>query len=342
MRIPVKILAILILLTAIFTAIACDKPNLTAADITSSTTPTYTVTFNGAFSNNGSTTTMANPAYITVTPPATTIGALPTPPTMSGYTFGGWWSYTGGTGEQLTTSSPITSDVIVYAYWYKYQVTFQTDGSTVYATRGTIPPSTTVDMFPISPTKTGYTFAGWYTAVGGGGTQFFGNTNVPPSGITVYAYWRPNTDTIYTVSYDGNGGTSIGTQYVISPATTVVTLPTPPTRLFYIFTSWNTKPDGSGHPFTASTPVTADITVYAQWSANSGYTVTYNSGWGTSVDAQYVIPPATTVGALPTPPTKPCYTFSGWYTATHGGGTPFTASTPVTANITVYAQWTWV
>jgi uncharacterized repeat protein (TIGR02543 family) len=47
------------------------------------------------------------------------------------------------------------------------------------------------------------------------------------------------------------------------------------------------------------------------------------------------------VGALPTPPTKPCYTFSGWYTATHGGGTPFTASTPVTANITVYAQWTW-
>src|SRR5208337_3631639 len=171
MRIPVKILAILILLTAIFTVIACEKRNLTAGDITSPTT-TYTVTFDGAFSNNGSTTTMASPAYITVTPPATTIDALPTPPTMSGYTFGGWWSYTGGTGIQLTTSSAITSDVIVYAYWYKYQVTFQTDGSTVYATRGTIPPSTTVDMFPASPTKTGYTFAGWYTAVDGGGTQF--------------------------------------------------------------------------------------------------------------------------------------------------------------------------
>ena len=90
------------------------------------------------------------------------------------------------------------------------------------------------------------------------------------------------------------------------------------------------------------TPVTASITVYAQWTANPGYTVTYNSGWGTSVDAQYVIPPATTVGTLPTSPTKPCYTFGGWYTATHGGGAPFTASTPVTADITVYAQWTWV
>ena len=36
MRIPVKILAILIFLTAIFTVIACDKRNLTAGDITSS------------------------------------------------------------------------------------------------------------------------------------------------------------------------------------------------------------------------------------------------------------------------------------------------------------------
>lgn len=350
MRISVKILVILIFLTAIFTVIACDKRNVTAGDITSPTTP-YTVTFDGAFSNNGSATTMANPAYITVTPPATTINALPTPPTMSGYTFGGWWSYAGGGGLQLNTSTPITSDVIVYAYWYKYPVTFQTDASTVYATRGTVPPSTTVDMFPTSPTKTGYTFAGWYTAVDGGGTQFFGNTEVPSSGITVYAYWLPNTDTIYTVSYDGNGGPSIGTQYVIAPATpppaTVGALPTPPIRLFYVFASWNTKPDGSGTTFIAGpagtgTPVTASITVYAQWSANPGYTVTYNSGWGTSVDAQYVIPPVTTVGTLPTPPTKPCYTFGGWWTATHGGGTPFTASTPVTADITVYAQWTWV
>jgi uncharacterized repeat protein (TIGR02543 family) len=345
MRIPAKILAILILLTAIFTVIACDKPNLTAGDITSSTTTTtYTVTFNGAFSNNGSTTTMASPAYETVTPPTTTINALPTPPTMSGYTFGGWWTATGGNGVQLTASSTITSDLIVYAYWYKYQVTFQSDSS-VYDIRGTIPPSTTVDMLPSSPTKTGYTFAGWYTAVGGGGTQFFGNTPVT-SDVIVYAYWLPNTDTVYAVTYDGNGGTSIGAQYVISPATTVGALPPNlPTELFYVFTSWNTKVDGSGTPFTASTPVTANITVYAQWSANPGYTVTYNSGWGTSVDAQYVIPPATTVGAtgaaLPTP-TKPCYTFGGWWTATGGGGTPFTASTPVTADITVYAQWTWV
>ena len=161
---------------------------------------------------------MASPAYKTVTPPATTIDALPTPPTMSGYTFGGWWSYTGGTGVQLTTSSTITSDVIVYAYWYKYQVTFQTDSTTVYATRGTIPPSTTVDYVSyiadqdwIYLRRLVYSCRWWWYSV-------FWQHRCSSSGITVYANWLPNTDTVYTVSYDGNGGTSIGAQYVIAPA----------------------------------------------------------------------------------------------------------------------------
>jgi uncharacterized repeat protein (TIGR02543 family) len=43
---------------------------------------------------------------------------------------------------------------------------------------------------------------------------------------------------------------------------------------------------------------------------------------------------------LPTAPTKTSYDFAGWFTAVNGGGTQFTAATPVTANITVYAKWT--
>jgi uncharacterized repeat protein (TIGR02543 family) len=49
--------------------------------------------------------------------------------------------------------------------------------------------------------------------------------------------------------------------------------------------------------------------------------------------------PDTTVGALPTSPARTGYTFTGWNTQEDGGGTAFTASTPVTANITVYAHW---
>ncbi len=44
-------------------------------------------------------------------------------------------------------------------------------------------------------------------------------------------------------------------------------------------------------------------------------------------------------GALPTAPTRSGYTFDGWNTQADGGGTAFTAATPVTGPITVYAQW---
>jgi uncharacterized repeat protein (TIGR02543 family) len=43
---------------------------------------------------------------------------------------------------------------------------------------------------------------------------------------------------------------------------------------------------------------------------------------------------------LPTEPTNDGYTFDGWYTEIDGGGTFFDDSTPVVANITVYAKWT--
>lgn len=52
-----------------------------------------------------------------------------------------------------------------------------------------------------------------------------------------------------------------------------------------------------------------------------------------------VNPPATTVDALPTPPTKTHFTFGGWFTAKNGSGTQFMASTNVSGNMTVYAKW---
>ena len=41
--------------------------------------------------------------------------------------------------------------------------------------------------------------------------------------------------------------------------------PTNPSRDGYTFLGWNTEADGSGAPFEATTPVSKDITVYAQW-----------------------------------------------------------------------------
>jgi uncharacterized repeat protein (TIGR02543 family) len=49
-----------------------------------------------------------------------------------------------------------------------------------------------------------------------------------------------------------------------------------------------------------------------------------------------------TVASLPTDPLKENCTFGGWWSGINGQGTQLTTSTPVSANITVYAKWTLV
>jgi uncharacterized repeat protein (TIGR02543 family) len=92
----------------------------------------------------------------------------------------------------------------------------------------------------------------------------------------------------------------------------------------------------------------SDATTWSSFTYGSGttsytYTVTFDSQGATtaaSPSTKTVASPATTVGSLPTAPVKTGYVFGGWYTAVNGGGTAFTASTTVTASLTVYAKWT--
>lgn len=293
----------------------------------------YTVTFSSQFNNTESTTIPPNPTSITVEE-GQSVGTLPTAPSMSGYKFGGWWTGKNGTGSLFTATTTVNSNIIVYAYWYNYLVTFINNGET-YAARGVTLPAKTVSSLPTSPTRTGYNFAGWYTGQNGGGTEFTADTQVSAD-VTVYAYWV--TAKVYTVTFSSEGGSAVGTRYVISPDTTVTPWPDDPTRAFHVFNGWVV---GCCTPFTATTPVTENITVYAQWTQTPGFTVTYNSYGGTSVDPQYVISPATNVGSLPANPSKRCYAFDGWYTEPNGAGDAFDESTPVTKDVTVYANWTW-
>lgn len=67
--------------------------------------------------------------------------------------------------------------------------------------------------------------------------------------------------------------------------------------------------------------------------------VIYDSQGGPAIPWGYALT-GDTVDALPSQPERQGYIFGGWWTAANGGGTQFTATTPVTANITVYAKWT--
>lgn len=108
------------------------------------------------------------------------------PSTRSGYTFDGW--YTASSGGTKVTSLTVTSNVTLYAHWTKvvtyYTLTFK-DGSSTYTTRQ-VESGTTSANFP-TPTKTGYTFDGWYTTSSGG----IKKTSITmTSNTTLYARWK--------------------------------------------------------------------------------------------------------------------------------------------------------
>lgn len=75
---------------------------------------TYTVTFDSQGAD-----TPANPSSVEVTEPQTTVQALPTPPVKTGFTFGGWFTQSGGQGAEFKANTVVTNNMTVYAKWTK-------------------------------------------------------------------------------------------------------------------------------------------------------------------------------------------------------------------------------
>jgi uncharacterized repeat protein (TIGR02543 family) len=90
--------------------------------------------------------------------------------------------------------------------------------------------------------------------------------------------------------------------------------------------------------------VVSDATTWATFTYGSQvtYTLTFDNQGATtpaSFSTATVAGPNWTLINFPVAPAKTGYTFGGWFTATNGGGTPFYASTLVTSNMTLYANW---
>ncbi len=111
----------------------------------------------------------------------------------------------------LTQSSDYTQDFTITVSVVPvttYTITFNDRGS-VYATR-TVNEGECIgsDSWPSNPTRTGYTFGGWYTGTNGSGTKFTSAATVNAN-ITVYAKWTA----------DGGGGSGGRRRTPSTPAT---------------------------------------------------------------------------------------------------------------------------
>ncbi len=176
-----------------------------------------------------------------------------TAPTKTGYTFGGYYTAVNGGGTKIynvdgtsaISASIFTGDTTLYAKWTAntYKVTLDNQGAitagstSVSATYNAAMPSITI------PAKTGYNFGGYYTAVNGGGTQYYTASGASAknytltTALTLYAKW---TAASYTLTYNPNGGSVTPTNKSVTYNSAYGALATP-TRTGSVFDNWYTR-----------------------------------------------------------------------------------------------------
>jgi uncharacterized repeat protein (TIGR02543 family) len=157
--------------------------------------------------------------------------------------------------------------------------------------------------------------------------------------MTVYAKW---TVIQYTVTFNADGGSPETQTKTVNSGASIgeANMPEEPTTRGYTFDGWFTRQNGGGSQFTAETTVSADMTVYAGWTIIQ-YTVTFNADGGTPETQTKTVNSGSSIGEanMPSDPTRAMFGFDGWYTEENGEGSPFTATTPVSGSLTVYAKW---
>ena len=149
-----------------------------------------------------------------------------------------------------------------------------------------------------------------------------------------------------TITFDANNGSlgSVPASIQVEQGTAAGTdFPTAvPTRDNWVFAGWNTQADGQGTTVDATTIITDDITVYAQWDAIM-VEVTFNLNGGEIGGSQNNIVRTIQQGlsfqeaGIPWPfnPVMANQSFAGWTDGTQ----PFTVTSPIPGAITLYAQW---
>ena len=180
-----------------------------------------------------------------------------------------------------------------------------------------------------TPTRTGYTFDGWYTSDGTKVSQTF--TPTAPTKLT--AHWTPIT---YTVSYNGNGATSGETAssshtYDVAKALTANGFK----REFTVTFDYN---------YSGATATTATaVSNFNGWAKTETGAAEYSDGASvtnlSSTDGDTVILYAiwTDVAVKFPTPTREGYDFSGWF---NEAGQKVEETTVISEDITLHAQWT--
>ena len=316
----------------------------------------------------------------------------PPTPTRDGYTFAGWYwhaDYSGYTDEQKAADKvdfdqAVTGQTVtMFAQWTKDEVQNETD--VLYVANGGkfadgqevqqgLTDSDGMMRQPMTPTRDGYTFAGWYwvsdpsvlTEEQKEQNKVDFTQPVTKPHVTMYAQWVKNQDEI-NVLYAANGGQFADgndTMQGVADSDGMMRQPAEPTRDGYTFAGWYWVSDLSGLTdeqkdlnkvdFSQSVAGKEHVTVFAQWTKNqeqNDHAVMYVANGGqfaTGETFQQGVTDSDGMMRQPAAPTREGYTFDGWYWhADYSGYTDeqkaadkVDFSQPVQSDVNIYAQWT--
>ena len=303
-----------------------------------------TVTFN---SNGGTAVVPGAQSYV----PGQTFGQFPVP-TRRGYTFQGWWTKSVG-GIRMTEATEVpAANMELFAHWspVTYYVRFNANG-------GVGSPVYQLFTFDVQQalathtfTRAGFAFTGWATA-SGGQVRYPENkavvnlAEVQDEVVELYAIWS---GVGYSVRFDSNGGTGVMDNQTIAVGETQNLWPCAFIRGGYTFAGWAVSSDDAANGRVAyldgaavrnlATSNGAVVPLYAVWVSSSQIVrVSFDANGGSVSPGYWNCEVGTAVASFPTP-TRPGFTFAGWWTMP-SGGIRVSSIASVTASQTLYAHW---
>ena len=197
-----------------------------------------------------------------------------------------------------------------------YKVTFSVNG-------GSPVEEIRTDCIKINPytSKSDCTFMGWYLT-----SDFSGGAVNFPLELTgdtsLYAKWQ----TMYTVSFETNGGSSLE-----SYKTGLIENAPDVSRADFVLAGWYTTADFSGTAISFPYTVTKPVTLYAKWIPT--YNVSFETNGGSVISSCRV----TEISSAPET-IRDGYTFAGWYTDSELNVHVEFPFTP-THDTVLYAKW---
>jgi len=312
-------------------------------DPTTPAPPNVTITFD-AGGGEGSQPSLTVPQGTEILLPSSAF-------TRVGHVFTGWGE--GTRTHPVGAPFVVAESITLTARWKPapepvvfHTVTLRPNGGAGTVIVMTVPHGATVTLPDGGFTRQWHELAGWALsalAVDAPPPFALGSDFNVNEDTTLHAVWRRP---LYQVTFDTNSGTGQAPSSV--SALYGATIPLPGSGGFekdgFVFTGWNTQPDGLGvHLAGSHFVVTGNTRLYARWvsSVATPVTVTYRPGPGATGDEHV---DSTTDGTIVLLASdfagfsKPDHVIIGWRTPGGQlllGGAPFI----VTANIILYAEW---